>query len=44
MRKNKLLVQELEQKFDMKVEFKEWKEEAATGAAMIAVKYLDSMN
>lgn len=37
IRKNRLLAQEVERLFGMPVEFGEWKEEAAAGAAMMAV-------
>lgn len=44
LRKNKLLVQEVERKFGMKVTFGEWTEEAATGAAMMAIQSLKTIN
>lgn len=44
LRKNKLLVQEVERKFGMRVTFGKWKEEAATGAAIMAIQSLHSEN
>lgn len=40
IRRNRLLAQEVERLFGMPVVFGEWKEEAATGAAMMAVRAL----
>ncbi len=42
IRKNRLLTQEVERLFGMPVEFGEWKEEAAAGAAMMAVRALEA--
>lgn len=42
IRKNRLLAQEVERLFGMPLEFGEWKEEAAAGAAMMAVQALQA--
>lgn len=42
LRKNRLLAREVERLFDMPMEFGKWKEEAATGAAMMALKALQA--